>query len=191
VRTFRAFAMYEMDKSIAATRAVPQEVKIRKSHASAIMYFVRSQFGGWRQAERATTSADSGVSDSPWLKGMQQKTIMQRILLVPTVQMVLSLVAFAQTVSLPEPSQVRPKDHVVSLALHAVNENGRDAFSFDGIAVAPVIRAAPGDVLKITASNTYILEPSVYAPADVRPRSPRTIRSRSIPGRRGGGRQRT
>jgi len=34
-----------------------------------------------------------------------------------------------------------------------VNENGRDAFAFDGAIVAPVIRASPGDVLKITYVN--------------------------------------
>jgi FtsP/CotA-like multicopper oxidase with cupredoxin domain len=34
-----------------------------------------------------------------------------------------------------------------------VNENGRDAFSFEGNTVAPVIRASPGDVLKITYIN--------------------------------------
>jgi FtsP/CotA-like multicopper oxidase with cupredoxin domain len=34
-----------------------------------------------------------------------------------------------------------------------VNENGRDAFAFDGEHVAPVIRASPGDVLKITYIN--------------------------------------
>jgi suppressor of ftsI len=59
----------------------------------------------------------------------------------------------AQTVLLPEPPQVRAINHVASLTLHAVNENGRDAFAFDGHNVAPVIRASPGDVLKITYVN--------------------------------------
>jgi suppressor of ftsI len=58
-----------------------------------------------------------------------------------------------QTVLLPEPPQVRASRHVVSLTLHAVNENGRDAFAFDGASVAPVIRASPGDVLRITYVN--------------------------------------
>jgi FtsP/CotA-like multicopper oxidase with cupredoxin domain len=48
---------------------------------------------------------------------------------------------------------VRAKNHVVSLTLHAVNENGRDAFAFNGETVAPVIRASPGDVLKIAYIN--------------------------------------
>jgi len=59
----------------------------------------------------------------------------------------------AQTVSLPDPPQVQAKNHVVSLTLRAMNENGRDAFAFDGQTVAPVIRASPGDVLKITYIN--------------------------------------
>jgi FtsP/CotA-like multicopper oxidase with cupredoxin domain len=68
-------------------------------------------------------------------------------------QIYLAAVGWAQTVSLPEPPQVRAQDHVVSLTLHAVNENGRDAFAFNGGTVAPVIRASPGDVLKITYIN--------------------------------------
>ncbi len=68
-------------------------------------------------------------------------------------QMFLAAMGWAQTVSLPEPPQVRAKTHVVSLTLHAVNEDGRDAFAFDGGTVAPVIRASPGDVLKITYVN--------------------------------------
>jgi len=59
----------------------------------------------------------------------------------------------AQTVAMPEPTQVRAKNHVVSLRLDAVNENGRDAFAFAGKTVAPVIRASPGDTLRITYVN--------------------------------------
>jgi FtsP/CotA-like multicopper oxidase with cupredoxin domain len=65
----------------------------------------------------------------------------------------LSALGYAQTVSLPEPPQVRAKKHVVSLTLHAVNENGRNAFAFKGKTVAPVIRASPGDLLKIAYVN--------------------------------------
>jgi suppressor of ftsI len=75
------------------------------------------------------------------------------ILLIIGAQIFLAALGCAQTVSLPEPPQVRAKNHVVSLTLHAVNENGRDAFAFNGAAVAPVIRASPGDVLKITYIN--------------------------------------
>jgi len=52
-----------------------------------------------------------------------------------------------------DPPQVRAKNHVASLTLSAVNENGRDAFAFDGETVAPVIRASPGDTLRIAYVN--------------------------------------
>ena len=67
--------------------------------------------------------------------------------------MFFSALGCAQTPSLPEPPQVQATNHAVSLTLHAVNQNGRDAFAFDGQQVAPVIRASPGDVLKIAYSN--------------------------------------
>ena len=69
------------------------------------------------------------------------------------VQIFIAVYGAAQTVSLPEPPQVRAKNHVVSLTLDAVNENGRDAFAFDGVTVAPVIRTSPGDTLKIRYVN--------------------------------------
>jgi suppressor of ftsI len=59
----------------------------------------------------------------------------------------------AQTVSMPEPPQVQASNHVVSLTLDAVNENGRDTFAYEGKTVAPIIRASPGDTLKITYVN--------------------------------------
>ena len=75
------------------------------------------------------------------------------ILFLIAAQIFLSALICAQTVSLPEPPQVRAKNHVVSLTLRAVSESGRDAFSFNGETVAPVIRVFPGDVLKITYIN--------------------------------------
>jgi suppressor of ftsI len=65
----------------------------------------------------------------------------------------LSALGWAQIQSLPQPPQVQAKNRVLSLTLHAVNENGRDAFAFDGETVAPILRASPGDVLKITYIN--------------------------------------
>ncbi len=65
----------------------------------------------------------------------------------------LTALSCAQAVLLPEPPQVRARNQIVSLTLHAINENGRDAFAFNGETVAPVIRASPGDVLKITYVN--------------------------------------
>jgi FtsP/CotA-like multicopper oxidase with cupredoxin domain len=78
---------------------------------------------------------------------------MTRTILLIGTQIFLTALGRAQTVSLPEPPQVQAKNHLVSLTLHAVNENGRDAFAFNGETVAPVIRASPGDVLSITYVN--------------------------------------
>src|ERR1700724_3986511 len=80
-------------------------------------------------------------------------TTCANIALLIAAQILRTSFAFAQSGALLEPPQVKAKNHVVSLSLHAVNENGRDAFAFDGVSVAPVIRASPGDVLKITYIN--------------------------------------
>jgi suppressor of ftsI len=76
-----------------------------------------------------------------------------QILLIMGAQIFLAALVRAQTVALPKPPAVRAKNHVVSLTLHAVNENGRDTFAFKSANVAPVIRASPGDVLRITYIN--------------------------------------
>jgi suppressor of ftsI len=68
-------------------------------------------------------------------------------------QLLLAAYGLGQTVSAPEPPQVRAKNHLVSLRLDAVNENGRDAFAFEGETAAPVIRAAPGDTIRINYVN--------------------------------------
>jgi suppressor of ftsI len=75
------------------------------------------------------------------------------ILLLMGAQMFLPALGRPQTVLLPDQPQVQAKNHVVSLTLHAVNENGRDTFAFNDADIAPVIRASPGDVLKITYIN--------------------------------------
>jgi suppressor of ftsI len=50
--------------------------------------------------------------------------------------------------------EVRWENHAVSLTLHAVvNAEGRDSFSYNGKNIAPVIRASPGDTLKIDYEN--------------------------------------
>jgi suppressor of ftsI len=82
----------------------------------------------------------TGQRKSPWL-------------LLFTAQTLFAAYSSAQTVSLPEPPQVRPKNHLASLTLEAVNESGRDAFAYEGEPVAPVIRTSPGDTLKITYVN--------------------------------------
>ncbi len=78
---------------------------------------------------------------------------MTRNLVIIGAQIFLAALGSTQTVSLSEPPQVEAKNHIVSVTLHAVNENGRDAFAFNGDTVAPVIRASPGDVLSITYVN--------------------------------------
>jgi suppressor of ftsI len=80
------------------------------------------------------------------------------ILLIIGAHIFLPVLGCSQILSLPEPPQVRAKNRIVSLTLHAVNENGSDAFAFDGDTVAPVIRASPGDVLKITYINDLPLK---------------------------------
>jgi FtsP/CotA-like multicopper oxidase with cupredoxin domain len=79
--------------------------------------------------------------------------IAMKVSLLVHVQLIFAAQCCAQAVPLPAPPQVRAKNHVAALTLHAVNENGHDAFSFEGATVAPVIRASPGDVLKITYAN--------------------------------------
>jgi suppressor of ftsI len=74
-------------------------------------------------------------------------------LFVVSARIFLAAQAFVQTTPLPEPPQVQAKHHVVSLTLHAVNVNGKDTFAFNDATVAPVIRASPGDILKITYVN--------------------------------------
>jgi suppressor of ftsI len=84
---------------------------------------------------------------------MKKVGFMKRILLLIGAQIFITALGFGQTVSLPDPPQVQAKNHVASFTLHAVNENGRNAFAFDGETVAPVVRISPGDILNITYIN--------------------------------------
>src|SRR5580698_8301991 len=93
--------------------------------------------------------------------GTKQKACKRlHLLLLIGAQIFLPVLGRTQTVPLPEPPQVQANKHVVSLTLHAVNENGRDGFAFEGANVAPVIRASPGDVLRITYINDLPLKSS-------------------------------
>lgn len=57
-------------------------------------------------------------------------------------------------VAAPWPPEVRARNHVVSLTLHAaLNANGKQAFVYKGQSIAPVIRVSPGDTLKIDYVN--------------------------------------
>jgi FtsP/CotA-like multicopper oxidase with cupredoxin domain len=72
---------------------------------------------------------------------------------VGATQIFLAVLVGAQTVSLPEPPRVRAQNHVLSLTLHAVHENGRDAFAFNGTTSAPLLRVSPGETLRINYAN--------------------------------------
>ena len=54
------------------------------------------------------------------------------IFLVIEAEIFLAALVCAQTVSLPDAPEVRARNHIAALSLHAVNEKGRDAFAFDG-----------------------------------------------------------
>ena len=56
--------------------------------------------------------------------------------------------------SLPNPPELRARNHTLSLTLHAgVTPEGKDAFYFNGQPVAPTLRLSPGDQLKIAYVN--------------------------------------
>ena len=56
--------------------------------------------------------------------------------------------------SLPNPPELRASNHALSLTLHAgVTPEGKDSFYFNGEPIAPTLRLAPGDQLKITYIN--------------------------------------
>jgi suppressor of ftsI len=55
---------------------------------------------------------------------------------------------------LPNPPELRAKNHTLSLTLHAgITPDGKDSFYFNGQPVAPTLRLSPGDQLKITYIN--------------------------------------
>jgi suppressor of ftsI len=65
-----------------------------------------------------------------------------------------SAVMEARGPRLPQFPEVKARNKVVSLTLHAVQiAHGKDAFAFEGKLTAPVIRVQPGDTLKIAYVN--------------------------------------
>src|SRR5437899_10012275 len=87
--------------------------------------------------ERTILEQTAGGLETMELLGTNQKTgKYTNTLLLLATQILLAAVGWAQAISLPEPPQVRAQNHVVALTLHAVNENGRDAFAFNGANVA-------------------------------------------------------
>jgi suppressor of ftsI len=62
--------------------------------------------------------------------------------------------------SLPNPPELRAKNHTLYLDLHAaVTSDGKDSFYFNGRPDAPTLRLWPGDQLKITYINDLPVKP--------------------------------
>jgi len=61
---------------------------------------------------------------------------------------------------LSSPPEIRAKDHILSLTLHAaITSDGKDSFYFNGQPDAPTLRLSPGDQLKIAYSNDLPTKP--------------------------------
>src|SRR6266849_921611 len=68
--------------------------------------------------------------------------------------------ARSQSHYFPNPPQLRAKNHVLSLTLHAgITSDGKDSFYFNGQPNAPTLRLSPGDQLKITYVNDLPAKP--------------------------------
>jgi suppressor of ftsI len=66
----------------------------------------------------------------------------------------LSELAGKPTDPLPNPLELRAKNHVLSFTLHAaITPDGKSSFYFNGQPSAPTLRVSPGDQLKITYVN--------------------------------------
>jgi suppressor of ftsI len=62
--------------------------------------------------------------------------------------------------SLPSPQELRAKNHILSLTLHAgISNDGKNSFYFNGQPTAPTLRLSPGDQLKITYVNDLPAKP--------------------------------
>jgi FtsP/CotA-like multicopper oxidase with cupredoxin domain len=60
----------------------------------------------------------------------------------------------------PNPPELRAKDHVLSLTLHAaIASDGKSSFFFNGQPNAPTLRLSPGDQLKIAYVNDLPARP--------------------------------
>src|ERR1700739_3749501 len=58
------------------------------------------------------------------------------------------------------PPELRAKNHILSLTLHAgITNDGKNSFYFNGQPVAPTLRLSPGDQLKITYVNDLPAQP--------------------------------
>jgi suppressor of ftsI len=62
--------------------------------------------------------------------------------------------------SLWRPLELRAKNHILSLTLHAaIAPDGKNSFYFNGQPIAPTLRLSPGDQLKITYVNDLPAKP--------------------------------
>jgi suppressor of ftsI len=62
--------------------------------------------------------------------------------------------------SLSRPLELRAKNHMLSLTLHAaIAPGGKNSFYFNGQPIAPTLRLSPGDQLKITYINDLPAKP--------------------------------
>jgi suppressor of ftsI len=62
--------------------------------------------------------------------------------------------------SVPSPPELRAKNHILSLTLHAaIAGDGKNSFYFNGQPIAPTLRLSPGDQLKITYVNDLPAKP--------------------------------
>src|SRR5258708_15258767 len=56
--------------------------------------------------------------------------------------------------TLPDPTELRAKNHMLSLTLHpGITPEGKDSFYLNGPPVAPTLRVSPGDQLNINYIN--------------------------------------
>jgi suppressor of ftsI len=77
-----------------------------------------------------------------------------QVLLFAVLAVTVTLMTHARTPRRPVVPELHSKNGVLDLTLHAVRDSaGHDQFSFNGRNLAPVLRVAPGDALKITYIN--------------------------------------
>jgi suppressor of ftsI len=124
--------------------------------------------------KQTSNCLDAGVPPVPASgdKEMQEAEVqiqrgrLKRQVLMNAIQLFLAALACAQTVPLPETPQVRATNHIASLTLRAVSQNGRNAFAFGGDVVAPTVRVGPGETVKIDYINDLPVNSSESCPVN-------------------------
>jgi suppressor of ftsI len=102
---------------------------------------------------------------------MAWKLSMSRLVSVPRIAAAVIAIAAAAVfcslelagnprAMLPNPPELRARNHTLSLTLHAgITPEGKDSFYFDGKPNAPTLRLSPGDQLKINYTNDLPAKP--------------------------------